>query len=394
MEGSLKEQFIEKLQERYGVWDTRTSRFGTTSFGVIAKDLTISASQFSKLIYGTATEGMYVRSIENINRLIQRDTIISERDEALAERQVLEGKLSQQLAKQTKNNRQRFLIFIASLALGACLMYFINKSVIADRSLTSVNSHPLSSYFDLDFSASFNSPYLDISEVQDFCPCSAYEGVWSLSEPYKLPLPGTRKSGVYYLGKTADVRMKCSRYDTLQMGKGRVLFGYEYLVNEIWVDTKTTPLSPKYFDKDSKTFTEAFENLSFKDNPQFKKVATIQSFFVDRFEIYNDSIVRKGEPCGRLATDIDEKLAEAYEIDIKFILNDVLGDLTTTNCAATTNPYCDPNDLQEGESVISFDCLYTIKTENLGFGGGYPYRKGYRLEKQIYSDNLTCYCED
>ena len=47
----------------------------------------------------------------------------------------------------------------------------------------------------------------------------------------------------------------------------------------------------------------------------------------------------------------------------------------------------------EKQSVINFDCLYTIKTENLGIGGGYPYRKGYRLEKQNYSDNLTCGCK-
>jgi hypothetical protein len=48
--------------------------------------------------------------------------------------------------------------------------------------------------------------------------------------------------------------------------------------------------------------------------------------------------------------------------------------------------------LEEGKSVVSFDCYYTIKAENLGFGGGYPYKKGYLLNKQSYSDNLTCEC--
>jgi hypothetical protein len=67
--------------------------------------------------------------------------------------------------------------------------------------------------------------------------------------------------------------------------------------------------------------------------------------------------------------------------------------LTQTDCQAVTNKFCDPNDLQEGESVIDFACLYTINSENLGIGGGYPYRKGYRLMKQNYSDNLTCNCE-
>jgi hypothetical protein len=83
-----------------------------------------------------------------------------------------------------------------------------------------------------------------------------------------------------------------------------------------------------------------------------------------------------------------------YQIDVKHILQNVLGNLTKTNCESTPNPFCSPNDLKEKESVIAFDCLYTIRTENLGIGGGYPYTKGFRLEKQSYSDNLTCNCTD
>jgi hypothetical protein len=71
----------------------------------------------------------------------------------------------------------------------------------------------------------------------------------------------------------------------------------------------------------------------------------------------------------------------------------VLGDLTTTSCSATTNPYCDPNTLEEGRSVIAFDCRYTIQSENLGLDKGYPYTKGYRLSEQAYAANLTCGCE-
>lgn len=188
--------------------------------------------------------------------------------------------------------------------------------------------------------------------------------------------------------------MKCARYDTTGVGKGRVLSGYEYLLNEIWVDTKMTNLSPSYFNMDTKTFTWEFEELDFESNKQFHKVATIHSFFIDKFEIYPDSFVRKGEPSGRYATDIDENLAESHEIDIKSILKNVLGKLITTNCSHSSNPFCNPNDLKEKESIIEFDCLYTINAENLGIGSGYPYTKGYRLEKQNYADNLTCYCEN
>ena len=67
--------------------------------------------------------------------------------------------------------------------------------------------------------------------------------------------------------------------------------------------------------------------------------------------------------------------------------------MTTTRCASTPNPFCDPTDLKEKERTILFDCIYAINNENLGIGGGYPYQKGYLLNKQNYADNLICVCE-
>ncbi|GAB5551773.1 MAG: hypothetical protein Sapg2KO_13640 [Saprospiraceae bacterium] len=390
---SLQEQFIEKLEEQYGPWDKTTSRFGPTAFGKIAGDLCISASQFSKLIYGTATEGMYTRSIKNVERLKQSVALQNQLDQLRHSEQAIQAEI-QQLQNSTRIGLIKVLgIGLGALLLGALIMYYWPKAEpIGFSPNTAINQHPLTPFFEQDFDADFDSPYLRASEVQDYCPCSAYEGRWSLSEEYKLPLPGNRKPGVYYMAKSADVRMKCAKSAT-GTDKGRVMNGYEYLINEIWVDTYQTPLSPLYFDKEQKAYTEEFNQLQFSKNPQFKKVATIHSFFFDKFEIFPDSIVRTGEPCGRFATDVDEQLAAQYEIDIKDILENVLGDLNKTDCQSAPNPFCDPNDLREKESVIAFDCVYTIQTENLGIGGGYPYQKGYRLEQQNYADNLTCVCE-
>ncbi|MCB0643384.1 MAG: hypothetical protein KDC44_17160 [Phaeodactylibacter sp.] len=393
MSENLTEQFIEKLEQQYGPLEKMTSRFGNATFGKIAKDLCISASQFSKLIYGTATEGMYIRSMRNVDRLMEEQQALDERDALQVKLEAEQAHLQQMKARQGHARRRSLLLAGLALLLGGCIVYFFKKPEppVAGK-LHPPTAHPLSLYFDQDFDAAFHSPYLKESEVQDYCPCNAYEGEWSLSETYKLPLPGNRKPGVYYLAKSADVRMKCSKIDTLNGKRGRVLHAYEYLVNEIWVDSELTPLSPTYFDKESMQYTPEFESLNFEDSPQFKKVATIHSFFIDKFEIFKDSIVRRGEPAGRFATDIDQALVETYEIDLKHVLTNVLGDLTTTACQAAPNPYCDPNELRAHESVISFDCLYTIKAANLGIGGGYPYRKGYRLEHQSYSDNLTCVC--
>ncbi|PSR12856.1 MAG: hypothetical protein DA408_12215 [Bacteroidetes bacterium] len=390
MPESFNEQFTAKLEAHYGPWEKMTSRFGNAPFGEIAKDLSISASQFTKLIYGSATEGMYIRSIRNIERLMELQQALDERDTALTKWTTAQAQAQQLQARQRSARNKIILFSLLALLTGALGAYTYTRN---QDQLNTLSQHPLSLYFDQGFDADFDSPYLKESEVQDYCPCSAYEGSWSLSEEYKLPLPGNRKPGVYYLAKSADVRMKCSKSDTLNLGRGRVLIGFEYLINEVWVDTKQTPLSPTYFDKDNKTYTPEFMALTFADNPQFKRVATIHSFFIDKFEIHPDSIVRRGEPCGRFATDVDEQLVARYEIDLKHVLENVLGDLTQADCEAAPNPFCDPNDLTEKVSVINFDCLYTIKTENLGIGGGYPYRKGFRLEKQNYSDNLTCDCE-
>ena len=390
MQEDLQSQFIALLEQKYGEWNKTTSRFGATPFGTISKDLNIGASQFSKLIYGTATEGMYERSIANIRRLIHNEELRADLEQAQQKKE----RLARAVRRQKRKNKLLTLVLMSTILLAVAAILMIGRRITptdtSPSSLYRIDRHPLSPFFDQEFSANFNSPYLDLSEVQFFCPASAYEGVWTLDKPYKLPLPGSKRPGLYYLGKSADVRMKVVRYEQDSASQGRILSGYEFLVNEIWVDTEMRPLSPTYFDQDRKQFTEAFENLDFAENPTFKKVATIYSFFVDRFEIRPDSITRTGEPVGRFATDINEQLAAEFEIDIKYILEQVIGDLTTTACNAITNPFPNPNDLQEGESVMSFDCTYTIANENLGIGGGYPYQKGYRLVQQNYADNLYC----
>lgn len=393
MEESLKDRFTAKLETHYGEWDKMASRFGSATFGEISHELSISPSQFSKLIYGTATEGMYQRSIENINRLIEKEAIRQELKAAQMANEQLREQLAQATARPNGQPQKAVITTVSAAVLLTLATVWLIGSLTGKKQNRQPddNAHPLSAYFDRSFNAKFHSPYLEINEVQAYCPGSAYEGTWSLAKPYKLPLPGLKKPGLYYLAKSADVRVRCSRYDTLEPGKGRVLHAYEYLVNEIWLDTENTPLSPRFFDMEQKEFTPEFESLDFGSSGQFQKVATIHSFFIDRFAIYPDSIVRQGEPCGRYATEINEQLVEAQGIDLKFILQQVLGGLTVTACSASANPFPDPNLLEEGRSILAFDCLYTIEAENLGIGGGYPYTKSYRLESQNYSDNLICH---
>ena len=383
MEENLNEKFIAKLEEKYGTWTKITSKFGTTSFGVIAKDLSISASQFSKLIYGTATEGMYSRSIANIDRLIQHENTRKELSATLEKNKAYQTKL-EQLQEQAVAKRNLILYPVLALIIGALGMYFFNLTNAKDDSDSNANNHPLLEYFDHGFDSAFDSPYLRESEAPEYCPCSAFEGEWSLAAPFKLPLPGSRRPGLYYVAKQSDLRMRCSNINAPYVEKGKAMVGYEYLISEIWLDTEQEPLIPKYFDIDRKTYTSSFKAMNFEEDARFKKVAVLHAFNVNNFEIHPDSIIRRAELTGRYVSDLDENLLQTYEIDIKNIIQNVLGNLTKTNCETTTNPFCDPNDLVAGESIIGFDCTYTIEAENLGLGGGYPYTKRFRLEKQHY----------
>jgi len=199
------------------------------------------------------------------------------------------------------------------------------------------------------------------------------------------------KPGLYYLAKEANTKMKCYR-NVPKEQVGKVFLGFEKMVHELWLDTSREPISPKYFDFRTKNYTKEFYEINFEENTAFKKVATINSFMLDIFELQEEVIVRKGEPVGRYANEIDYDLCNKYEIDVKDIMENIIGNLVKTVCEPAINHYCNPNKLVENESSITYECDFTIAYENLGIGGSYPYSKAFKLIEQNYSDNLLCNC--
>lgn len=391
---NLYEKFVKNLEEKYGKWEDLTSSFGHTKFGKIAEDLCVSSSQFTKLISGGATEGTYIRAIKNVEQLKNLDSLKEENKSLKKETDRLIATLKKPAIDKSSNLKYWILATLIAFALGGTIVgSFLDEQSSSPNKKSNHFNHPLSKFFDKDFLADFDSPYLNESEVQKYCPCSGYEGKWELASNYYFPLPGSRKPGVYYVAKEGDIRLKCAKIMNPSKA-GTNLIGFERLLHEIWVDKRKRSFIPTFFDPQSMTYTEAFKNLNFDTNPDFEKVAYIHSFFVDQFTLSSDSIYRIGEPCGRYAEIINPELVNELELDFKHLLNNVIGNLTHTNCSSSYNPYCNPNDLVEGESELSFDCLFTIKTENLGIGGGYPYSKKYRLIEQNYSDNLLCGCKD
>lgn len=392
----LQEIFILQLIKNYGVWEKNSARFGTYSYGDIADELCMSSSQFSKLLYGSATNGMYERSIKNVEQLKAQKLLKKENLRLTTEVE----KIKNQLDDASSISSVKYKYIIGFVLFGLALMYILTSIfngfekpvVIKQDSATPIlSTHVMAPFFDRGFADANISPFLNAGEAQDFCPCSAYEGTWGLEKKYVIPVPNKRR-GLYYRAKEIDMRMKCDR-NVEDNRKGKVLLGFEQMQHELWIDTKQEPLTPKYFDIASKNYTKRFYGIDFENDPTFKRVAVISSLFFNTFDIENKIILREGQPLGRFVENIDKELANEYEIDVEYILKSVIGNLVKTECNPANDDHCNPNTLIEEESVIRFDCNFTIKNENLGIGGGYPYTKGYRLMKQNYSDNLLCNCE-
>lgn len=388
----LKDQFFAKLEEKYGSWERNSARFGTFSYGEIADELSISGSQFSKLLYGTATNGMYERTIKNIERLIEKDQLHQQNSH-------LSQEISQ-LKEQVERGAGRkafpyfYMIPIALLlVLGG---YFLSTLFREEASVNNPEEkkarHFLAEFFEQDFNSPHISPFLSSGEAQSYCPCSAFEGTWALDKEYVIPIP-MGKPGLYYRAKRVDMKMKCYRNVPSEQ-KGLVLLGFEEMEHELWLDTNREPISPKYFDFRTKQYTKAFFEIDFEGASSFQKIATINSFMFDVFELKGQQILRKAEPVGRYAKEIDYELCRQYEIDVEDIMDNIIGNLIKTVCQPAVNQYCNPNALVENESTITFDCNFTIAYENLGIGGSYPYAKAFRLVEQNYSDNLLCNCND
>lgn len=392
MEFQQRDRFRQKLEENYGSWDQQSANFGNASYGDIARELCYSNSHFTKLISGSASDAMYERALKNINRIIKINQLEQSVVKVESEKDALQT-INQKTNKQKLVFRNLLILCTLGVLATLAWQYFHGADTRLEDSseLAVANAHPFARYFDRQDKTNYASPYLDVSLAQDYCPCSAYEGTWAMQQEYRMPLP-SRKPGLYYLAKAADVRMKCKRGVDAQ-DKGFVLLGFENIHNEIWLDKSRMPFSPTYFDPESKSYTDAFYQLDFETNEDFVKIADVYSCFFDEFTISPDFIERRGEPCGRYANVTDEKLLKEYDIDINDILNNVIGNMTTVKCNSAANLYCNPNDLKEGESVLNFDCMFSIETENLGLGGGYPYSKAYKLVEQNYSANLLCKCE-
>lgn len=379
MQKTMKDQLISALEELYGEYRHNSALFGNANFSKIASDLCYSNSHFTKLISGSASNPMYERALKNISGLQKIKNLEKEIGDI----------------KSSHNNKsfpKKYLLF-SLLGLILCCVAFLLLNKKSNTVETSIrNAHPLDVYFETNNSNYYKSPYLSEEQVHEYCPGSAFEGKWELNENYIIPIP-YKVPGLYYVGKSADIRLKC-RKSNLQEDRGKELIGFENIHNEIWFDTSLTPVDTKYFSKTKRAYTPEFSKIDFNNQENFTKIADVYSCFFDEIIISKDSIYRKGEPCGRYANAVNEQIHKEFNLDLNHIIEYIIGNMNFALCKPVENKYCNPNDLKNNESILAFDCSCSIKTENLGLGGSYPYTKSIKLMEQNYQSNLLCNCEE
>lgn len=373
--------FISALEDLYGEYQYESALFGTYNYSSISSELCYSKSHFTKLISGGATGAMYDRALKNISKLKKLADL---------EKSMLES--------ESKTHASKFGIWkLISLFL-ICLCVFMtlmlakynsvaSSSTIESANLTDYTSHPLDMYFDFNDAHYYKSPYLTEDQVHEYCPGSAYEGRWKLHKEYIIPIP-YKIPGLYYVGKKADIRLKCRK--TNQVNKGKELIGFENIENEIWFDKSMSPIDLSLRTGEDFKSEEILGKIDFEYNNDFIKIANVFSCFYDEITITADSIFRLGEPCGRYANGIDEKILREYNLDLNHIIEYVIGNMTFAQCSAIANEFSDPNNLKNGNSILSFPCKCYSKTENLGLRGVYPYAKSIQLVEQNYQSNLFC----
>jgi len=364
------QDFIRALERLYGNYDYNSALFGSSNYSKISKDLCYSNSHFSKLISGGATDPMYDRALNNIKRL----------------QKLADVKKQLELKAETSQFNSKSLLWkIAALVLGISTIFlFYNQK--SDEKKPVSGTHPLDIYFDFNDAHYYKSPYLSEEQVHQYCPGSAFEGRWKLADKYVIPIP-YKIPGLYYVGSNADIRLKCLK--TSKENKGKELIGFENIENEIWFDQTLTNID---FNMPSQELSTNLNSINFENDKNYIKIASVYSCFYDEIVIANDSIQRKGEPCGRYANAENEEVLKEYNLDLNHIIEYIIGNMIFAQCSPMENIFCDPNDLQNGQSLLTFDCTCSLK-EGGSRENNFRYTKSMKLIEQNYQSNLSCNCE-
>lgn len=355
----LHADFVHKLKKLYGKFDENQNKFEKASNSEIARELGYSDAQFSRLINNSATEGEYKRAIQNTERIIH----------------LLELEEAQQNGNQKKLNwKNSTWWFYGSVLLFLGLAVYTVSAYLGNSAIEPQQDDTLR--YDMlrwTFENSFVNPYAQLDDLPEDCnyPCYKYQGKWTLKNGYKIPFFRER-NGFHYLATEVIMYARCM---SEKSAKGDILEGYEYQKHEIWYDKRELPIDS--FVYNDGRLKEFYQDMDFKKNPEFVKVATVHTLFRDEFSIDTTEILRYGKVVGR---DIEfaskDKLKEifhdngtirAIENELNKIVTNRLKDFSRPiSCNTAPVPERNFNEIKDGD-VMSFDCQLTTSRMSVNY---------------------------
>jgi len=362
----LYTEFVHKLKKLYGKFDAEHKRFEKASNSEIARELGYSDAQFSRLINKSATEGEYVRSNQNADRIL-----------ALIE---MEAKLkevgSDALARP---GRMKYLYLLVGLVVGLLGYYLITS--LAEESITQNKDSDKYEMLKWSFETSFINPYINLKDLPEDCnfPCYKYQGKWELDHEYKIPFFRER-NGFHYLATEVQMYARCM---TETSPLGETLEGYEYQKHEIWYDISERPIDSLL---ENETLSSDYREMNFNDNSDFIKVAYVHTFFRNEFSLDSAQIIRTGKVIGRDIEFVNDELL-VKKLGSKDAAKDILSEVNSIiinrledfskpiSCGLAEVPNFDFHEIKDND-FMSFDCQLTTGRVSLG------YNKVYRLTDQ------------
>ncbi|MBI1194128.1 MAG: hypothetical protein GC205_13295 [Bacteroidetes bacterium] len=370
----LQQQFITKLTLLFGDYDPAANKFIKSSNSDIARDLSYSDAQFSRLTHGSASEGEYVRGLRLVDRMLQ----VRELEQMLAAKEAVP-------AAKENHPPYKQLLLASSILIGVMLVLLLLPS--RGRKAQLDDQQPMSRDYTLNwaFGTSFINPYVKLKDLPENCDFRSYryQGVWHLEKPYKIPLFRER-NGFHYLAHEVNMY---ARSMSEQSSNGEFFEGYEYQLHEIWYDTRELPID-SFLQKSNPSLTRtAYQDLNLEEDENFVKVALVHTFFRNEFKIDSVHITRRGKVIGRdvelvnmatLVKSLGSKTsADDIANEIKLIVDKKLEDFSRPiDCNQTEVPQANFHLVEQG-STMSFNCVLTT--------GRFPiqYTKTYVLADQF-----------
>ncbi|KYG74721.1 hypothetical protein EV198_0788 [Roseivirga ehrenbergii] len=374
------QEFVAKLIKLYGEFDYDLKRFKKASNSEISRKLGYSDAQFSRLINSSATEGEYVRAIQNTDRILK----------LLGLEKELNQLKDDQLAGQYPNYKRKVTILYALLLiLGILSVYFAYQSTI-QKTDNFFSKESRDGMLKWSFETPYVNPFMELDDLPSDCsyPSYKYQGKWELEKPYKIPFFRER-NGFHYIATEVNMYARSMNEKNTS---GNTLEAYEYQRHEIWYDKRELPIDSFMVASNQSQLKQSYQDSNFEDEDTFVKLAVIHTFFRNEFNLETDGISRSGKVVGRdvefVSEDIlkteftDEGLMRDALSQVNAIIANRLEDFSRPiSCNLADFPKADFNLIAEGDK-ISFDCQMTTSRFSV------DYNKTYVLKDQFIKN--TC----